>query len=96
MVAGLLVGVILVKETVLLAVITPFIMGGEISFGWGSLISYHISGVVGLVLAPVPPSITLPNQTHMETPIAQVMTIAQMSMRTGFIFNFFFHPKTHL
>jgi hypothetical protein len=95
--ADLLVGVILVKETVLL-VIAPFIMGGEISFDRGhysncSSKSFN-SGVVGLALAPVPPPITVvPNQMRTETPVTQVITTAQMSLRTpGFLF--FFHSKT--
>jgi len=84
----LVLGIIRVEGTVLLVI--AFTMGGVISFGWGHLICSsrsYVSGVVVLVLAPVPPSITVPNQTHMETPVAQVTTPAQRSLRTGFFFS---------
>ncbi|KAF8496524.1 hypothetical protein F5888DRAFT_394318 [Russula emetica] len=47
----------------------------------------------GLVLAPFPPPMTVPNQAHMETPVAQVMTITQLSLRTAFFFLSFFTLK---
>ena len=75
----------------LVVVIAFTTMGGEISFDLGPLITHlglYISGVVGLVVVLVPPSMTILNQTHMETPVAQLMTIAQMSLRTG-LFPFF-------
>jgi hypothetical protein len=78
-VADLLVGAIVVEQTVLLVIV--FTKGGEISF-WPGVnncsFRTYVSGVVGLALAPVPPSMTVLNQKHMETPVAQVLTTAQM------------------
>jgi hypothetical protein len=92
-VADPLVGIIRIEETVPLAI--AFTMGGEISFGWGKLIPCsswsYLPGAVELVVAPVPPSRTVPNQTLMETSVAQVTTTAQKPLRTGF-FPFFFSP----
>ena len=81
----------------LVVVIAFTTMGGEISFNLGPLITHlglYISGVVGLVVVLVPPSMTILNQTHMETPVAQVMTIAQMSLRTGLFAFFFSHQNS--
>jgi len=97
-IADLLVGIKVVEERVLVVVIAFTTMGGEISFNPGPLITHlglYVSGVVGLVVVLVPLSMTISNQTHMEIPVAQVMTIAQMSLRTGLfpIFFFFYTRK---
>lgn len=42
-----------------------------------------------MLAPPVPPSMIVPNQTHMETQVAQVTMTAQMPLRTGFSLSFF-------